>query len=387
MRRICVVTGARAEYGLLVHLLKDIEEASSLSLQLLVTGTHLSPEFGLTWQEIERDGFSIDARVEMLLSSDSGMGVAKSIGLGVIGAADALDRLSPDVLVVLGDRFEVFAVAAAALPLGIPVAHLHGGERSEGAIDESFRHAITKLSHLHFVASEEYRRRVIQLGEDPSRVFNVGGLGVDAIRRSRLLGQSEVEERLGFSLAERNLLVTYHPETVEPELAGQHFSELMSALSQLESTTILITQSNADASGRRLWEMAQLFATSKPQVHLRPSLGHELYVSALQYFDAVVGNSSSGLAEAPTLGIATVNIGSRQQGRLQGSSVINAAPYAQSILDAIATVYSPEFEDVLAGAENPYGDGGASARIVNVLQEIPLERLNRKSFFDIENPQ
>jgi GDP/UDP-N,N'-diacetylbacillosamine 2-epimerase (hydrolysing) len=382
-RKVCVVTGGRADYGLLRWLMQDIRQHPHLELQVLATGMHLSPEFGLTANEILQDGFTIDESVEMLESGDTALAVGRSTGRGVVGCAEALDRLRPDVLVALGDRFEILAAAVAALIARIPIAHLHGGEATEAAFDESIRHAITKMSSLHFVAAEEYRRRVIQLGEDPARVFLVGGLGVDAIARTALMDRATLEASLGFALGAKNLLVTFHPATLDAAAPAAQMAELLSALDSLADTELIFTLPNADTGGRALIDQLRAFAATRPRAHVFDSLGQRRYLSALALVDGVVGNSSSGLTEVPTFRKGTVNIGDRQKGRLRASSVIDCPPDRASITAAIATLYSRDFQASLAGVTNPYGDGGASGRIVRVLAEHPLAGLVQKRFYDL----
>ena len=386
-RKICVVTGTRAEFGLLRWLMQEIQHEPDLELQVLATGMHLSPEFGLTYREIEQAGFVINAKVEMLLSADTATAVTKSMGLGLISYADAFDRLAPDLIVVLGDRFEIFAATAAALIAGIPVAHLHGGETTEGAFDEAIRHSITKMSHLHFVAAEEYRRRVIQLGEQPERVFLVGGLGIDAIKRIKLLDRDALEESLGFKFGPRNLLITFHPVTLEGQISsGQQMAELLAALGELDDTHLLFTMPNADTGGRELAAMVNQFAATRKNVRVYTSLGQLRYLSCMKYVDAVVGNSSSGLAEAPSMGIATINIGDRQKGRISTSSVINCKPTQQSISEALSTVFDPSFRSTLTSTKNPYGSGGASEKIAKIIKNHDLKNLLKKSFFNSDVP-
>ena len=383
-RRICVVTGTRAEFGLLRWLMEDIASAPDLELQVIATGAHLSPEFGLTHREIEAAGFEIDARVEMLLSADTATAISKSMGLGMIGLGDAYARLSPDLVILLGDRYEILAAAAAALVARLPVAHLHGGETTEGAIDEAIRHAVTKMSHLHFVAAEPYRERVIQLGEHPDRVFNVGGLGVDAIRRMPLLGRAELEAELGFEFDLRNLLITFHPVTLADEGSSmRQMAELLEALDGLRDTRLIFTMPNADTGGRELMEMLEHFTASRANAHLYPSLGQHRYLSCMQFVDGVVGNSSSGLAEAPSMGVGTINIGERQRGRLRAASVIDCRADREAIRNALNRLYSPAFREQLASAVSPYGTGGASAEIVRVISRHPLEGILNKSFFEV----
>lgn len=364
-------------------LMEDVRVTQGLELQVLATGMHLSPEFGLTYREIEQAGFSIDAKVEMLLSADSATAVTKSMGLGLIGYADAYARLDPDLIVVLGDRFEIFAAVAAALIAGIPVAHLHGGELTEGAFDDAIRHSITKMSHLHFVAAEDYRRRVIQLGEQPERVFLVGGLGIDAIKRIKLLDRPALEASLDFKLGQRNLLVTFHPVTLEGQSSGQQMAELLAALGDLEDTHLIFTMPNADTGGRELAGMVDAFVAKRPMARVYSSLGQLRYLSCMQLVDGVVGNSSSGLAEAPSMAVGTVNIGDRQSGRLQADSVINCSSDRKSIKQAIERLYDPDFRALLSLTVNPYGNGGASQKIVRVLQECTLDSILKKRFYDL----
>jgi len=382
-RKVCVVTGTRADYGCLRWVMEGIKAAEGLELQVIATGMHLSPEFGLTYREIEKDGFAIARKVEMLLSSDTPSGISKSMGLGLMGFGDAYTQLQPDLVLVLGDRFEIFSAAAAAMVARIPIAHLHGGETTEGAIDEAIRHAITKMSHLHFVAAEDYRRRVIQLGEAPERVFLVGGLGIDNIKRLKLLDRAALEASLDFKLGPRNLLVTFHPVTLEKSTAGAQMAELLAALEALEDTHLIFTMPNADTDGRILIDMVEQFAAAHPNARAYTSLGQLRYLSCIQHVDGVVGNSSSGLAEVPSFRKGTVNIGDRQRGRLKADSVIDCAPDRQSITAALRTLYSPEFQATLPAVRNPYGEGGASEKVVRLLQEYPLDQLLKKTFNDL----
>ncbi|MDC1510699.1 UDP-N-acetylglucosamine 2-epimerase [Gammaproteobacteria bacterium] len=384
-RKVCVITGSRAEFGLLRCLMQELQEQSGLELQLIATGMHLSPEFGLTFREIEQAGFAINEKVEMLLSADTTSAVTKSMGLGMIGFADAFERLSPDLIVVLGDRFEIFVAAAAAVIARIPLAHLHGGETTEGAFDEPLRHCITKMSHLHFVAADDYRRRVIQLGEHPERVFNVGGLGIDAIQRIELLEKAELEHTLDFKFSERNLLITFHPVTLEgSDSSEKQMSELLAALGKLDDTSLLFTMPNADTGGRKLTAMLDEFVATRENAHLFASLGQIRYLSFMKYVDAVVGNSSSGLTEAPSMGIATVNIGNRQKGRLMASSVVSCDATRESIAEAIATALNPSFQSSLCSVVSPYGEGGASKKIVSIIKKHAIEGFLKKTFFDLE---
>jgi GDP/UDP-N,N'-diacetylbacillosamine 2-epimerase (hydrolysing) len=382
-RKICVVTGTRAEFGLLRWLMQEIEASEALTLQVIATGMHLSPEFGLTYREIEQAGFHIDAKVEMLVSADTASAVTKSMGLGLIGYADAYARLAPDLIVVLGDRFEIFAAAAAAMIAGIPLAHLHGGETTEGAFDEAIRHSITKMSHLHFVAAQDYRDRVIQLGEQPERVYLVGGLGIDAIKRTTLMTRQALEASLDFSFGPRNLLVTFHPVTLESQSSVHQMRELLTALDALQDTHLIFTMPNADTGGRELAAMVDAFVATHPNASSYSSLGQLRYLSCMHFVDGVVGNSSSGLLEAPSLGIGTIDIGDRQRGRLRAASVIYCEPEKIQITNALQKLYSPEFRSSLKNVVNPYGTGGASKKIVEVLSDHPLDRLVKKKFHDI----
>jgi GDP/UDP-N,N'-diacetylbacillosamine 2-epimerase (hydrolysing) len=383
-RKICVITGTRAEYGLLRRVMQGIKSEPELTLQIIATGTHVSPEFGLTYREIEQDGFQIDRKVEMLLSSDTPVGIAKSMGLGVIGFADALEELKPDLLVVLGDRFEIFAAVSAALVARIPVAHLHGGEVTEGAYDEAFRHSITKMSHLHFVAAEEYRKRVIQLGESPDRVFLVGGLGIDAISDLELMDRQALEAALDFKFLRKNLLVTFHPATLETGTAADQMAELLAVLSELHDTGLIFTLPNADTGGRALRHMVEDFVGRHPNARAYASLGQLRYLSCIAHVDGVLGNSSSGLLEVPAFKKGTINIGDRQRGRLQASSVINCQPNRTAIKAALQRLYSEDFQSSLSTVSNPYGQGGASEKIIEAIRKSDFSGLTRKQFHNLE---
>ena len=383
-RKVCVVTGTRAEFGLLRWLMEAIDNEPQLTLQILATGMHLSPEFGSTYKEIEEAGFVIDAQVEMLIGSDSSVAVTKSMGLGVIGFADAFRSLAPDIVVVLGDRFEIFAAASAAMIAGIPIAHIHGGETTEGAFDEAIRHSITKMSHLHFVAAEEYRRRVIQLGEHPDFVFNVGGMGIDAIKRVQLLPREELEASLDFKFKNKSLLITYHPVTIEGGASSaEQMQELLDSLAELRDTSLIFTMPNADTGGRELGKMVEDFAKAHPFAKAYTSLGQLRYLSCLAQVDGVVGNSSSALLEAPSFKIGSVNIGSRQAGRLCATSVINCVARKDSIKAAIKKILSDDFIKKIQEVRNPYGEGGAVEKILPILKSSNIGRLIKKSFYDI----
>ncbi|MCT7516375.1 UDP-N-acetylglucosamine 2-epimerase [Aliarcobacter cryaerophilus] len=383
MKKICVVTGTRAEYGLLYWFLKEIESDKELQLQVIVTGMHLSPEFGLTYKEIEKE-FKINKKIEMLLSSDTSVGISKSMGLAQISFAESYDELKPDIVIVLGDRYEIFSATSAAMIARIPIAHIHGGEKTEGAFDESIRHSITKMSHLHFTATNEYKNRVIQLGEHPSRVFNVGGMGIENIKRLKLLSKDEFEKSIEFKLNSKNILVTFHPVTLENSTAKEQFQQLLDAIDELEDTNIIFTKANSDTDGRVINQMIDEYVTKNSHKSIVfTSLGQLRYLSALQYVDAVVGNSSSGLAEAPSFRIGTINIGDRQKGRIKASSVIDCEANKNSIVKAFEKLYSKEFQNSLINVKNPYGDGCASKRIVEILKNVDLKNILKKSFYDL----
>ncbi len=383
MRKICIFTGTRAEYGLLKPLMDEIRKDRSLKLQVLVSGMHLSSEFGQTYKEIEKDGFVIDAKVNMFLDADTPTGINKSIGFGVAGTSEALERLKPDILVILGDRFEAFAAATAALVLRIPIAHLYGGEATYGLIDEAMRHSMTKMSQLHFTATEQSYRRVIQLGESPERVFDAGMLGLDNIRLMKLLERRELEEQLKFKLGKYNLLVTFHPVTLEKNTAAQQFGNLLRVLDELKEAHVIFTYANADTEGRIINDMIDAYVRKNPKKAAGfKSLGQLRYLSVMRLVDAVVGNSSSGIIEAPSFKIATVNIGDRQAGRVRTQSIIDCGSRKEDIRKALRKAFSAEFRKRLKGVKNPYGDGHAAERIVRVLKKSDIKDV-KKRFFDL----
>jgi UDP-hydrolysing UDP-N-acetyl-D-glucosamine 2-epimerase len=383
-RRICVVTGSRAEYGLLYWVMKAIIAHPALQLQIIATGMHLSPEFGLTYRQIEADGFVIDAKIETLLSGDTPTAVAKSVGLGVIGFADAFARLAPDVVVVLGDRFEILAAAQSAALARIPIAHIHGGETTEGAVDEGIRHAVSKLSTWHFVAAEAYRKRVVQLGEHPDRVFNVGAPGLDSLAGLPLLSRDQLEAELAMTLGSPLLLVTYHPATLGEVPPGEAVERLLTALDRFPAASVVFTYPNADSGGREIVARLKAYeARHQGRVKGFNSLGQRRYLSLLVEADVVVGNSSSALIEAPAARTATVDIGPRQRGRLKAASVLEAAENTDDIAARIAVALSPDFQASLAEVESLYGQGGASQRIIDQL--LSLRPVAAKAFFDIEH--
>ena len=383
--KVCVITGTRAEYGLLYWLMKEIQNDKDLELQVIATGMHLSPEFGLTYKEIEKE-FEINKKIEILLSSDTPVGISKSMGLAQISFAEAFDDLKPDIVIVLGDRFEIFAAASAALVSRIPIAHIHGGEVTQGAVDEAFRHSITKMSHLHFTSTKEYRKRVIQLGEELNRVFNVGAMGIENIKRLKLLSKEEFEKSINFKLNKKNILVTFHPVTLENATAKEQFSELLSAIDELDDTNIIFTKANADTDGRIINKMIDEYvAKNKNKAIAFTSLGQLRYLSALQFVDAAVGNSSSGILEAPSFKIGTINIGDRQKGRIKAKSVIDCEPKKESIQKAFAKLYSAKFQDMLKNVKNPYEqDGFPSKKIIKILKNTDVKNLIKKRFYDIK---
>lgn len=383
-RRVCIVTGSRADYGLLFWLMKDIQSDPDFELQVAVTGMHLSPEFGSTHRLIEQDGFAISAKVEMLLSSDTASGTAKSIGLGVSGIADVLARLKPDVLILLGDRFEIFAAAQAALVARVPIAHLCGGDTTEGAFDEAMRHCITKMAHLHFVTNEQAGQRVKQLGENPEHVFNVGSPGIDFLKRIALIDRPELERRLGFRFRKYNLLVTFHPATLDAESPGNQFRIVLEALDRLSTAEfgMIFTKPNADTKGREVIALLESYVSTHANTCAFASLGQEMYLSTMAQVDAVVGNSSSGLYEAPSLRKPTVDIGDRQKGRLLADSVIHCGVAADAIFSSIQAALAKDCTDTV----NPYGSGDSVPRIISVLKQVPdFSKLVKKHFFNM-NP-
>lgn len=382
-RKICVFTATRAEYGLLRWVMQGIEDAPGLTLQIIASGTHLLPEFGLTYREIEKDGFAIDRKIDMQLTSDSKPAITRSMGHALIGLADAFDELRPDLLLVLGDRFELLSAVSAALVAGVPVAHLHGGEITEGAFDDAIRHAITKMSHLHFVAAEEYRSRVIQLGEEPERVFVVGATGLDNLARLTLLPRAEIESRLNLTFGPKNLLITFHPATLDHGDPVEQTKELLAALAELEGTNFILTLPNADPGSDGIRQLVLEFAEQHPNAWAFSSLGQLLYLSCMAQCDAVVGNSSSGIIEAPALHKGTINIGSRQKGRLMADSVITCEPRRHAISEALRVSFTPAFQARLAQVRNPYGEAGASGKIVELAQSTDLERVVSKRFYDL----
>jgi len=383
MRKICVITTSRAEYGLLSWLMKGIQSDPFFQLQVVVTGTHLSPEFGSTIDRIREDGFKVDRSFDLELFGDKPIDITHSMALALEGFAASFQTLKPDLIVILGDRFEILSAATAALVANIPVAHIHGGELTEGAIDDAIRHSVTKLSHLHFAAAKSYRDRIIQLGEQPDLVFLVGALGLDNLNNIKLLEAPELEKEIGLPFNKHNLLITFHPETLDADKAGEQIRELLTALDKLPDTNLIFTMPNADTGHRIIITTLQSFV-QKRQDHaiLIPSMGRLRYLSTMKLVDAVVGNSSSGIIEAPSFGIGTINIGKRQAGRLRAASVIDCDATETEITKAFKKLYSPAFQKKLPTIRNPYGTGGAAEKILSVLREIDLNGLIIKKFYD-----
>ena len=383
-RKICVVTGTRAEYGLMFWLLKEIKNDKSLKLQIISTGMHLSPEFGMTNNKIIDDGFKVDDKVEILLSSDSPVGISKSMGLAFISLSESLKKLNPDILVVLGDRYEIFSAASVAMILNIPIAHIHGGEATEGLIDEPIRHSITKMSHIHLTSNDEYRKRVIQLGENPKSVFNTGTPGIDNLFKLKLLNKTELEESLSFKLGKLNFIVTFHPVTLENNTSKKQFEELLSALSFFKESKIIFTMPNSDTYGRVLIDMVSNYVKNNSNRSIAfKSLGQLKYLSTIKHIDVVIGNSSSGLIEVPSFKKPTINIGDRQKGRIKAKSVIDCLPKKNDIIKSIELALSEKFKNKIRNIKNPYGNKGASKRIKDILKNYKIDNILKKKFYNI----
>lgn len=386
MKRVCVITGTRADYGLLYPLIRLLDTDNDFDLKLVVTGSHLSSHFGMTYRQIEADGFTIDKKIDILMSADSPSAVSKAMGLAMIGFGDCFESMCPELVIVLGDRYEILAAVSAAVVASIPVAHLHGGELTQGAFDEFFRHAITKMSLLHFTSCEDYRKRVIQLGEQPEHVFNVGAIGIENIRNLELVSKEDLSLSLRFSLEQPYALVTFHPVTLEKSGIEQQMEALFQAMDEIEGMKFIITKSNADDGGQWINDQIDAYADANAdRVIAVASLGQRRYLSAMKYCTFVIGNSSSGIIEAPSLHVPTIDIGNRQKGRLAAASVLHCEPNARSIVQAIHTVQSYEFQKSLPSLVNPYGDGRVSGRIVDRIKEFFRESdgSTKKVFYDI----
>lgn len=384
-RKICVVTGTRAEFGLMFWILKELQNDKDIELQIVVTGMHLSPEFGNTYKDIEKNGFEITKKIELLLSSDSEVGISKSMGLGLISFSECFQDLAPNIIVLLGDRFEIFSCAAAAMIAKIPIAHIHGGESTEGLIDEPIRHAITKMSHIHFAATDNYRNRIIQLGEQPARVFNFGSPGIDNIYKLNLIeSKLKFEEEINFKLGHFSALVTFHPVTLDNNSAQEQFQELLNAILYFEDLKVIITKPNADTNGRIIIEMIDAFVNEHPKRCCSfITMGQIRYLTALKYVNLVLGNSSSGLTEAPSFKVPTINIGDRQRGRIKAATVLDCDSKKDNIIIAIKEALSIEFQEKIKDTQNPYGIAGASEKIVQTLRTIPLKDIIKKEFYQL----
>ena len=380
-KKVCVVTGTRAEFGLLRPVMALLKKDSAFDLQIIASAMHLVPEFGLTYREIEAAGFDIDAKVEMLIAGDTPAAAAKSMGIGTMGFADAFSRLEPDMIMLLGDRFEALAAASTATVMGIPIIHLVGGDVTEGAFDDAIRHAITKMSHLHFVASKESGGRVRQMGEEPFRVHVVGDPGLDGLRQMTLIGRKALERDIGFRFRHKNLVVTFHPATLDRIPSTKQFATVLDALDSLgPDFGLIFTKPNADPQGRALIVMLDAFVRDHPNSAAFVSLGQRRYLSVMAQCDAVVGNSSSGLLEAPSLGIPTINIGSRQNGRLKAKTVYDCSVDKAGIVRALRKALSGRIGKV----DNPHGDGHTAPRIIRILKKVrDPKSLLRKSFHNL----
>lgn len=383
-RTLCVITGARSEYGLMRPLMEAIRADGHLRLRVIVTGSHLSSAFGMTYREIEGDGFSIDAKVKILGTRDTPVALACAMGRCTSGIAQALQRIEPDVVVVMGDRYEMLAAVSAALICRIPVAHFSGGELTQGSFDDAIRHAITKMSHLHFTSTREYRRRVIQLGEDPRRVFKVGEIGLCDLPALKYLSRRQLEDELNIIFQPKNMLITFHPATGTKGSSVPQLMELLKAMAKLDSTLLIFTQANADTEGRQFNKIIAGFVRRhSARAVLFPSLGRLKYLSLLRQVDAVVGNSSSGLVEAPSFKVPTINIGDRQQGRIKAASVVDVPPRKAAIAKALAHIHQAGFQERLRRVVNPYGDGRGVSRALKILKCYPLQKLVQKKFYDV----
>ncbi len=383
MRKVCVITATRAEYGLLKPLMLLIKKSEELQLQIIATGAHLSPEFGLTYKNIENDGFVIDEKVEILLSSDTPASIAKTMGMAMMGMADVLPRLNPDLIIVLGDRYEMLSIASAATIFKVPIVHLCGGEITEGAYDDAIRHSITKMSHLHFTSNEEYKKRVIQMGENPENVFNVGAIGLDNIRDLKLLSKEKLEADLDIKFKKYNYQVTFHPETLGNLSSAEQFQNLLNVIERQEDSFFIFTKANADTDGRIINQMIDDFVKKHPNTTKAfSSLGSLRFLSVVKICDAIIGNSSSGIVEAPSLNTATINIGDRQKGRIQASSIINVDNSEKDISSGFESVKKMIAENKLSEVKNPYDNGGAAQEILNkILKNKTIE--TNKSFYTL----
>ena len=381
--KICVVTGSRAEYGLLQNLIYRIKKDKKLKLQLIVTGSHLSKKFGDTFKQIKKDNFKIKKKINIKIKKDNSGNIINSISNGIFAFAKAFKTLSPKLILILGDRYEIFAAAIAAHYSRIPIAHLHGGETTLGSLDESVRHAITKLSHFHFVANDRYKKRVIQLGEIPSKVFTVGGLGVDNIKQTKLLDKQKLQRAIGIKFKKKNLIINFNSETLNKFSLKKNFNEILKALNSLKDTNLIFTLPNSDIDSSIIFSMIKKYVKKNKNAYVFASLGNLKFYSCLKYVDGMIGNSSSGLLEMPTFKKGTINIGERQTGRLICASIINTKPNKTNILKSIKILYSSDFKKKIKNTKNPYGNGGASKKIISILKKIKLDKILTKKFYDI----
>lgn len=384
MKKICVFTGGRAEYGLLRPLLNELRDNKDIELQILVSGMHLSAEFGLTYKEIEKDGFLCDEKVEMVLSSDTPVAISKSMAIGMIGFSEALTRLNPDILVTLGDRYENMSIVTTAWVCRIPVAHIQGGEKTLGAIDDQFRHCITKMSRLHFTATNEYRNRVIQLGEHPENVFNVGALNVDALKKIKILPKAKLEQEINFLFKGKTALVTFHPVTLQKETSGKHFTQLLEVIDSIKDLKIIFTKTLADTEGRVINQMIDDYVSNNENKSIAfTSMGQLNYISALNYIDVVVGNSSSGVIETPSFKVPTINIGDREKGRIMADNVICVDQNINAIKEAFKKAFSSSFIKSLENMENPYEKPDTAKNIASILADYDIPNSTEKEFYDL----
>jgi len=384
-KKICIITGSRADYGLLKNLIFKVKKSKKLKLQLIVTGMHLSNKYGLTYKEINKDKLKIDTKIKILNNSDKSVGISKSVSDGVNKFSKIFNKTKPDVILVLGDRFEIFSAAISAMLSRIPIAHIHGGETTVGVIDEAVRHSITKMSHLHFVAAKKYKNRVIQLGENPKRVYLVGGLGVDTIKQTKFYTKSILEKKIGFTLKEKNILVNFHPSTLEKNKSKTQVKEILSALKKFKDKKIIFTSPNADQENSVIFKEINNFVKQNKNSTFFKSMGSVAYLSCLKFVDVIIGNSSSGLLEAPTLKVPTINIGDRQKGRLKAKSVVDCDIQQDKIINKLNKFLKGKKNNKLKNFKNPYGDGGASKKIINILEKINYNTLLKKNFFDLKS--
>ena len=383
MRKICIVTGSRAEYGLLYNLLKKIKKDKSVKLQIVATCMHLLPKFGLTYKEIIKDGFKINYKVKMPIPSSSSENITNATGLGMLGFSKAFSKLKPDLLVVLGDRFEILSASFAALSQNIPIAHIHGGESTFGSIDEAIRHSITKMSTFHFAATKKYKKRIVQMGENPKRVFLVGSLGVERIKKTKLFSKSNLEKKIRFKFGKKNILTTFHPETLVDKTRKNAFKCLLQSLKKIKDTTVIFTLPNADTGSDAIIKMIKNFTKlNKKKYKVFKSMGDKLYLSTMKYSDLVLGNSSSGIIEAPSFKIPTINVGDRQQGRVQAKSIINSKLNQSSISKNIKIALSKKIK--INNFKNPYELKNTSEKIFKILKKTKIRNIVKKKFNDIK---